>query len=155
MRRLLDEGVLVSLGTDVSGGAAPSMLTAVREALKVSNLISVTGHADTCQPCASTDKDADAATPSASASPSPLSFAEAYWLATVGGAKTLGVDGLTGDFRFGSLFDALVIDPSADGSPFDLYDDDAPLDAFQKWLQLGDDRNTAAVYVSGQRCDIR
>lgn len=25
------------------------------------------------------------------------------------------------------------------------------LEAFQKWLQLGDDRNTASIYVQGQQ----
>lgn len=35
VRRLLAEDVQVALGTDVSGGAAPSMLSAIRETLKV------------------------------------------------------------------------------------------------------------------------
>ena len=33
VRQLLDDGVRVSLGTDVSGGASPSMLEAIREAV--------------------------------------------------------------------------------------------------------------------------
>ena len=41
VRRLIDEGVTVTLGTDVSGGASPSMLVAIREALNVSNLVSL------------------------------------------------------------------------------------------------------------------
>ena len=64
---------------------------------------------------------------------------------------TLGVSGLTGDFTLGATFDALVIDPQAAGSPIDVYDGDGPAEVFQKWLMLGDDRNTSAVYVDGRQ----
>jgi len=133
VRRLLDEGVTVSLGTDVSGGASPSMLQSIREALKVSNLVSL-----------------------AEGRPGggmwePLSFTEAFHLATAAGARSLGVDGLTGDFSTGSLFDAVVVDPEAPASPFELYEGDGALASFEKWMQLGDDRNTAEVYVQGSR----
>ena len=54
--------------------------------------------------------------------------------------------------RQGTLFlDAIVIDPCASSSPVDLYAGDGPEVAFEKWLMLGDDRNTAAVYVHGRR----
>ena len=49
----------------------------------------------------------------------------------------------------GAAFDAVVVDPDASGSPIDLYEGEPPLEAFQKWIQLGDDRNTAGVYVNG------
>ena len=84
----------------------------------------------------------------------PLTYAEAFWLATVGGAEALGVEGLTGHFGVGSDFDALLIEPMAEGSPIDLFDSDTELDAFQKWLQLGDDRNVAAVYVRGHKAAV-
>jgi len=128
VRRLLAEDVQVALGTDVSGGAAPSMLSAIRETLKVSNLVAL--------------RDGEAYP--------PLTYAEAFWLATVGGAATLHVANVTGAFGIGAAFDALVVDPLSAGSPIDLEDADGPLEAFQKWLQLGDDRNTAAVWVDGR-----
>jgi len=130
VRRLLSEGVAVALGTDVSGGAAPSMLSAIREALKVSNMVSLS--APEGEGC------------------SPLTYPEAFWLATVGGARALHTDGVTGDFGCNAAFDAVIVDPLAEGSPIDLADDDGPVEAFQKWLQLGDDRNTAAVWVDGR-----
>ena len=141
VRRLVDEGVHVALGTDVSGGASPSMLSAIREALKISNMVSVYEKGD---------EDEDAG-PRPGPVYAPLSYPEAFWLATVGGAMALGVDGLSGDFRDGAFFDALIVDPDAAGSPIDLYEGEAELEAFQKWLMLGDDRNTAAVYVQGKR----
>lgn len=130
VRKLLDEGISVALGTDVSGGASPSMLSAMREAMKVSNMVSLY------------EEDAKCA---------PLNFAETFWLGTVGGARALGVEGLTGDLSVGSIADAIVVDPDAPGSPFDLYEGDTAIETFQKWLQLGDDRNTSAIYVGGRQ----
>ena len=131
VRRLLDEGVNVSLGTDVSGGASPSMLSAIREALKVSNLVSLY------------EKDA------AGDAYKPLTDVEAFWLATAGGAATLGVPGLSGTLDVGCVFDALVVDPEAAGSALDLEPTDTPLQAFKRWLTMGDDRNTKELYVQG------
>ena len=132
VRRALSEGVHVALGTDVSGGASPSMLTAIREALKVSNLTSLVEKEKSGEEWA------------------PLTCTEAFHLATVGGATTLGVEHLTGHLSVGSICDAVVIDPDADGTPFDLQDADDALTAWTKWITLGDDRNTAEVYVQGR-----
>ena len=133
MRRLLDEGVNVALGTDVSGGASASMLSAIREALKVSNLVSL------------------GETPASGGSYAPLTSAEAFHLATCAGARALGIDALRGELAAGALLDALVIDPDAPGSPVDLFEQEGPATAFEKWLMLGDDRNTHEVYVHGKR----
>lgn len=132
VRRMLDEGGVVSLGTDVCGGAAPSMLSAIREALKVSNLVSLG------------ERRPDGGMYA------PLSSVEAFHLATAAGARSLHVDGLDGTFTAGALFDAVVIDPDAVGSPIDLYAGDGPRAVFEKWLMLGDDRNTSQVYVHGR-----
>jgi len=133
VRRLLAEGVNVSLGTDVSGGASPSMLSAIRETQKVSNLVSLVEKAERGDEWA------------------PLTDIEAFYLATVGGAASLGVHGLTGTLTAGAAFDAIVIDPEASGSPMDLSPEDTPTQAFKRWLCNGDDRNTSEVYVQGQR----
>ena len=133
VRRLLDDGVTVSLGKDVSGGASPSMLSSVREALKVSNLVSLQAE----RPGGGVYE--------------PLSTSEAFWLATHAGAHSLDIDGLTGDFSVGANLDAIVIDPMAAGSPFEVYDDEGAQAAFDKWLMLGDDRNTVEVYVQGKQ----
>ena len=66
VRRMLSEGVSVSLGTDVSGGASPSMLSAIREAQKVSNLVSLVEYEHHGQTWP------------------PLTQVEAFWLATAG-----------------------------------------------------------------------
>lgn len=92
VRQLLEDGVHVSLGTDVSGGASPSILVAIRDALKISNMVSLTAVREG-KPFA------------------PLTYAEAFWLATVGGATALAIPGLTGTLEVGSDFDALIVDP--------------------------------------------
>ena len=112
------------------------MLTAVREALKVSNMVSLT------------DKRPEGEEGGMYA---PLTAHEAFHLATAAGARSLCVEGLTGDFTVGSVFDAVVINPEADGSPFDIYDGEGSDIAFEKWLILGDDRNTDSVYVNGKK----
>lgn len=40
MKTLLEDGITVGLGTDVSGGYSPSVLEAVRQACLVSRLLS-------------------------------------------------------------------------------------------------------------------
>ena len=134
MRRCLEEGVAVALGTDVSGGAAPSMLSAVREAQGVEHGVA---------------RRAPAAT---------------VWRARGQAVRAALVRRgllarhrrrrararrrrLTGDFGDGAAFDAVVVDPDASGSPIGVRGR-AAARAFQKWIQLGDDRNTAGVYVN-------
>lgn len=133
VRQLLDAGVTVSLGTDVCGGASPSMLSAIREAIKVSNLVSL----DQQRPDGGTW--------------APLSMNEAFWLATRSGATSLDIEGVTGDFSVGAWLDALVVDPEVEDAPFDLYDGERAQAAFDKWLMLGDERNNVEVYVQGKR----
>ena len=135
VRRMLEEGVAVSLGTDVCGGASPSMLQALREALKVSNMVSL-----------GADRKPDGVT-----AYEPLNFTEAFHLATAAGAASLGVEGLTGALEAGALFDAIVVDVEPADAPFEVYESDDAKAAFEKWLMLGDDRNTAEVFVNGVR----
>ena len=51
-----------------------------------------------------------------------------------------------GSFEVGKEFDALMIDPI---STFDTFTGDKQLDVFQKFINLGDDRNIRAVWVQG------
>jgi guanine deaminase len=145
VRRLLDEGLTVGLGTDVSGGHSPSMLDAIRQAVVASKMVSI-GHG--------TDPDGDDSRASKTRNYAPLSFAEAFHLATVGGADALGLGDKVGNFAVGKDFDALVVDPYVAGGPLDAPHDavDArdALHAFQKFLFLGDDRNIESIFVAGK-----
>lgn len=57
---------------------------------------------------------------------------------------------VVGDFAVGKEFDALVVD-TTESAVFDVFPEDTPLDAFQKFINLGDDRNIKAVFVRGRR----
>ena len=56
-----------------------------------------------------------------------------------------------GTFEEGKEFDALLVDVNAEGGPFDVFDGDTLEDQFEKFINLGDDRNIVEVYVQGVR----
>ncbi len=53
-----------------------------------------------------------------------------------------------GSFAVGKEFDALMVD-AACGASFDVFAGDSTVDHFQKFINLGDDRNIRAVWVQG------
>jgi guanine deaminase len=95
LRAALDKGVRVGLGTDISGGAHPSLLESARMAVTTSRLLE-----------SGIDPALAAATrgrPGAR-----IDCVQAFWLATAGGAAVLRQR--TGLFRAGYMFDALLLD---------------------------------------------
>lgn len=114
--------VRVGMGTDVGAGTSFSLLQTLNEAYKVMQL---QGYS--------------------------LSALEALYLATLGGADALDLADRIGNFNVGQEADFIVLDPSA-----------TPLQHFRQarcqsieerlfvLIMLGDDRNIAYTYVSGQ-----
>lgn len=149
VRWLLDRGIEVGLGTDMSGGYSPSILEAARLASLVSRHVAMGGD--------------DAA---------KLSVEEVLFLATVGGAHVVGLRERVGLFQPGMAWDAQLIglglvdaDGDTEEEPADAADDDVMIeedtnvDVFgwetweervAKWLFNGDDRNTKKVWVNGR-----
>lgn len=139
VRQLLDEGISVGLGTDVSGGYSPSVLEAARQASLVSRTIAM-----------SEDDRAK------------LSVEEVLYLATRGGAKVVGLEDGIGGFEVGKQWDAQLIQlatVSDDGGVAGCMLDEGPVDVFgwesweekvAKWVFCGDDRNTRKVWVKGR-----
>lgn len=131
-------GLKVGLGTDVAGGISPSMLTAIRMAVVNSRCLrahklSVKGGLEVTP-----DLEVDV-----------ISYKEGLYLATLGGAKALNIEHQVGTFEEGKEFDALLVDVNAPGGPFDIFDGDTMEDQFEKFINLGDDRNIIEVYVQG------
>ena len=89
VRRYLEQGIRVGLGTDVAGGISESMFRAVTDAIQVSKLY-----------WRCLDREAR-----------PLTFPESLYLATKGGGAFFGK---AGSFEEGYAFDALVLDDSAE-----------------------------------------
>ncbi|CUS10035.1 unnamed protein product, partial [Tuber aestivum] len=154
VRRLLDEGVKVGLGTDVSGGYDVNVLEAARMACLVSRSVAEGGKGNK----------------------SKISVAEALWLATRGGAEVLGLEGKVGGFGVGMVWDAILV--GANEVPYhqngEAIGDEMPIgvhhewkktriggkvdffgcesweEKVAKWLYSSDDRNIRAVWVGGE-----
>ena len=150
VRTLLEAGIAVGLGTDVSGGYAVSVLEAVRQACLVSRTVAFQ-HAE-----APGGGDADARF--------NIGFVEGLQLATVGGAEVVGMKGRLGDFGVGMLWDVQEIDlrggggegggmedlTTAAAGPVDLFGWETWEEEVAKWVWNGDDRNVRRVWVGGQ-----
>lgn len=149
VKELLNYGLKVSLGSDVSGGFTVSILENARQALLVSRhrAMSVEDpeRKEECK----------------------LSVAEVLYLATMGGAKVLNLSNKIGSFDVGKEFDAQLIDLSTKGSNVSIFPwQKVTNDKIQpngkdriklenivaKWLFNGDDRNVKSVWVRGKLC---
>ncbi len=134
VRWMLNKGVEVGLGTDMSGGYSPSILEAVRQAALVSNHVAMGGD--------------DSA---------KLSVEEVLYLATKGGAKVVGLGDKIGSFGVGMEWDAQLIgmgsvsvEQAHDIGPVDIFGWETWDERIAKWVFNGDDRNTLAVWVKGR-----
>ncbi|KAK8028294.1 guanine deaminase [Apiospora marii] len=174
VRWLLDRGVGVGLGTDVSGGYAPSVLEAARLACLVSRHLAMPYNAQGDGRRAPADIDDE------ERARATLSVEEVLHLATRGGAAVLGLEHKVGGFEVGMEWDAQLIglnmvandehdDGNADGTGSvekssgggvgGVGADEGNVDIFgwekwderiAKWVYNGDDRNTKMVWVKGR-----
>ncbi|KAF2457836.1 hypothetical protein BDY21DRAFT_285354 [Lineolata rhizophorae] len=136
VRDMLDRGITVGLGTDVSGGFSPSILEMARQAIWVSRHVAMT--------------EGDQA---------KLSVEEVLYLATRGGAKVVGLEDRIGGFEVGMDWDAQMISLGKVSSDDMNLDTEGPVDVFgweswddkvAKWMFNGNDRNVSAVWVKGR-----
>lgn len=139
VKQFLKEGNKVGLGTDVAGGYSASILDCLRQAMVASKVCSFGFGL----------KEGEAIC-------DPLTFQEAFHLATQGGAETLGLGDHLGNFLVGKNFDALIVDPTPEAGRAPAYHMFSDLNqgmqqAFEKFLFLGDDRNISQVFVGGVR----
>jgi guanine deaminase len=136
VRDLLDAGIDVGLGTDVSGGYSTSVLDAVRQACLVSRHLGfVRGGDARCN----------------------IGVAEGLYLATMGGAKVVGLEGRLGGFEKGMLWDVQevelgAVDVAGGGvdSLVDVFGWESWEERVAKWVWNGDDRNVKRVWVGGR-----
>jgi guanine deaminase len=126
-QRAAELGMRVGIGTDVGAGTSFSMLRTLDECYKVAQL---GGHR--------------------------LSPQRAFYLATLGGARSLALDDEIGSFEAGKAADFVVLDPQA--TPL-LARRMARAGSLAEQLfllmTLGDDRAVAATYVKGRRVHAR
>ncbi len=119
VRKMLRRGVAVGLGSDVGGGHNLSIAKVIVRAIQMSKVLKVLDAEQT-----------------------PLSFGEAFYMATKGNGQFFGA---TGSFAAGFHFDALVIDDVKLGNPALTI-----LERLQRFIYIGDDRNITARFVQGR-----
>lgn len=129
LKRIQDHDIHVGMGTDVGAGTSFSMLQTYNEAYKVQQLQG-----------------------------EKLSAFEGLYLATLGGARALDLEGVIGQLEIGCEADMVVLDPNAtDLMTFrmqHLRSDDIHEKLFAL-MMLGDDRSVKATWVMGQKLHNR
>jgi guanine deaminase len=122
LQKVWRKKIKVGLGTDIGAGTTFNMLQTLNEAYKVMQL---QGYR--------------------------LSAYEAFYMATLGGAQALGLDGYIGNFEIGKEADFIVLEPTATPLQQLRYDNSATLmDKLFVMMTLGDDRSIYRTYVDGQ-----
>lgn len=120
-------GVSVALGTDFGAGNTLSMLSSMENAYKMAQL---QGYS--------------------------LSPWEAFYYATLGGAKALSVDDRVGNFLPGKEADFVVLDKKATTLiEWRMEHARTPAEVMFVLMMLGDDRVVRSTYVAGQRVHRR
>ncbi len=136
LRRALEKGMRVGLGTDISGGPSASLFDTCKHTVHSARMLEL---------------GVDPGLPASSrgVTDSRVDFVEAFHLATAGGADVLDLP--VGSFSAGRCFDALHIDPDADDGGILRFDGlDSQADLLQKTLYGATRRNVAAVWVNGK-----
>lgn len=135
LRQALSRGLHVGLGTDIAGGASPSILENARHAVIASRRL---------------EAGVDPALPRAQRGrvDSRIDALTAFWLATAGGAIALDLP--VGVFATGRQFDALALAPDAPGSNLRMGIDEAPEALLERIVYGAARANVADVWVGGR-----
>ena len=147
VRRFLEKGIPLGLGSDVAGGVHTSIFRAMTDAIQVSKL----RHQGLMQKGTSILRiDGAPSRTSGSQFEKALTLEEAFYLGTAGGGSFFGKlrngdGGSAGSFEPGWDFDALIMDDSSLGGPVR-----AKLrERLEKVIYLSDDRQIIGKYVRG------
>lgn len=123
IRKYLDKGLRIGLGSDVAGGESESIFNEIKKAIEVSKLYQ--------RYFESEDE--------------PLTFPEAFWLATVSGGAFFG---RVGSFEEGYEVDALVLDDEKEPHPQEL----SILERLERAVYLNCDKNRIlSKFVFGEQ----
>lgn len=125
VRRFLEAGLNVGLGTDIGAGTSVSMFRSIKEAIIASKMY----------------------WRMADSSCRPLSFPEAFYLATVGGGSFFGK---VGSFEPGYEFDALVIDDRKIRQPVPKH----PVNRLERVIYGDDCRTVVDKYIQGRQISL-
>ena len=136
VRRYRGQGVTVGMGTDISGGYAPSMYEVIRMAAIASRMLEY-------------GVDMKIAANRRGVPGSLMTLDQAFWLATVGGASALHVN--TGRLDAGYIWDAQIVDVHAANADLPIFDEEEePKVVFQKIMNLSGPTNIKKVWCQGR-----
>ena len=134
-RRALDLGLDVGLGTDVAGGATPSLLQNCHAAITASRYLEA-------------GVDIEIAQTERGVPETRIDFKEAFWMATAGGGRALDLK--IGLFKENYAFDAIVIDTQVADTNLVVWDEmDQVEDILQKIIYNASRQNIRKVWVQG------
>jgi cytosine/adenosine deaminase-related metal-dependent hydrolase len=125
--RYLEAGLVVGLGSDVSAGPDLSIFGSMRAGFYVWNAMRV-------------------GTPDTAPVLPPLEWLR---LGTLGGARVLGIDDVTGSLEVGKDADAIAIDPSF-VAPIEGVEDDDPADLASRLIFRAHPDMVRAAWVRGR-----
>ncbi|KKR09056.1 MAG: guanine deaminase, guanine deaminase [Candidatus Peregrinibacteria bacterium GW2011_GWE2_39_6] len=132
-RKYQNLNLQMSLGTDVAGGYSLSMLNEMREAIENSKTVILFQGKKNIP---------------------PMTITEAFYLATLGGAKNLSLQSQIGSLEKGKQADFLItdpisIDPMRDKSPYQN-----PIQLLSKLIYRGNNSVIKEVYIKGEKIMI-
>lgn len=128
--KLLQQDIKVGLGTDLSGGYSPSLYENIRQAVISSRMLHDGVNAELSPEERGTDNQ-------------PISAKNGFYLATVGGAKSLHLK--TGQIKAGYLADLQVVK-----SPLRAFEDENMETVFEKIMYHASKSDIKQVYVQGR-----
>jgi len=134
LRRALEKGLHVGLGTDVSGGPSSSIFEACRTTVQASRLLE-------------TGVDPDVPRETRGHPGATIDMKTAFHLATAGGGEALELP--VGIFRPGYQFDAIVVDPHAAQGTIRLFGAQA-VERIEQILYGANRTNIVSTFVSGE-----
>ena len=135
LRQALARGTNVGLGTDIAGGAHPSVLDSARMAITAARMLE--SGVDPARPAG------ERGVPGAR-----IDAITAFWLATAAGGVALDLP--VGQFRPGFQFDAIALDPAAPGSNLMLRPGEPPERMLERIVHTASRANIARVWVAGR-----
>ena len=136
LRRALEKGLRVGLGTDIAGGPSASLLDSCRSAIASSRLLEE-------------GVDPSLASAGRGVEQSRIDFRHAFYLATAGGGDVLDLP--VGKIAKGCPFDAVLIDAEAPSAPIYVDDgDETSDDVLQKLVMTATRANIRTTWVAGK-----
>lgn len=156
LERFHQKGLKIGLGTDIAGGWDTSILSAIRYAViaaRTEDFIPFNNRGLSEDTPNSIEEEPRNDYVISNNGPI-INHVYGFHVATVGGAKALGIDNVVGTIDIGKKFDALLVDTDIsgnEGGQLELFEEKENVNLlFEKFINLGDDRNIRYVWVNGK-----